>query len=348
MRRGGPEASAASLKTQLSRWENGHAVPDAVYRELLAELYDRTAHELGLVSSVPERGDGADRLRAALVSAASSADATLRLWEEQLALAHRLDDEMGAAGAEGVVGALVDHLTHALDHTVAAEERVALAGMLCSAAVLAGAQSLDRGDPEAAWRHHVVARAAAAESRSPTHHALAIAGQCEVLGEIGMAEAALQLLGGDNPADQPAARARLAAARAAGHAALGNGHDARRALDDATRALDGAGYAPPVVDVVRGRDAPEIELVDLHRWRGHALAALRDPAAVEPLRDALDARLRSIRHRALVHADLARALASAGRAGDAAQHASAARRLAMRIGSVRVPSLLDTLPPGGS
>jgi transcriptional regulator with XRE-family HTH domain len=33
-------ASAASLKTQLSRWENG-TVPDEPYRTLLAELYDR-------------------------------------------------------------------------------------------------------------------------------------------------------------------------------------------------------------------------------------------------------------------------------------------------------------------
>jgi transcriptional regulator with XRE-family HTH domain len=40
-------ASAASLKTQLSRWENG-TVPDEPYRTLLAELYDRDLGELGI------------------------------------------------------------------------------------------------------------------------------------------------------------------------------------------------------------------------------------------------------------------------------------------------------------
>ena len=40
-------ASAASLKTQLSRWENG-TVPDEPYRTLLAELYESELGELGI------------------------------------------------------------------------------------------------------------------------------------------------------------------------------------------------------------------------------------------------------------------------------------------------------------
>ena len=40
-------ASAASLKTQLSRWENG-TVPEEPYRTLLAELYERDLGELGI------------------------------------------------------------------------------------------------------------------------------------------------------------------------------------------------------------------------------------------------------------------------------------------------------------
>ena len=46
--RGGVDvASAASLKTQLSRWENG-TIPDEPYRTLLAELYQRELGELGI------------------------------------------------------------------------------------------------------------------------------------------------------------------------------------------------------------------------------------------------------------------------------------------------------------
>ena len=40
-------ASAASLKTQLSRWENG-TVPEEPYRTLLAELYERDMADLGI------------------------------------------------------------------------------------------------------------------------------------------------------------------------------------------------------------------------------------------------------------------------------------------------------------
>ena len=39
-------ASAASLKTQLSRWENGHVTPD-YYQALLCELLKATPGELG-------------------------------------------------------------------------------------------------------------------------------------------------------------------------------------------------------------------------------------------------------------------------------------------------------------
>ena len=39
-------ASAASLKTQISRWENGHVTPD-YYQSLLCELLKATPGELG-------------------------------------------------------------------------------------------------------------------------------------------------------------------------------------------------------------------------------------------------------------------------------------------------------------
>lgn len=40
-------ASAASLKTQLSRWENGQVTPDDCYQGLLCEIYKSTPDELG-------------------------------------------------------------------------------------------------------------------------------------------------------------------------------------------------------------------------------------------------------------------------------------------------------------
>lgn len=46
--RGIAVATRASLKTEVSRWENGHVVPDATYAALLAEIYERESSDLGL------------------------------------------------------------------------------------------------------------------------------------------------------------------------------------------------------------------------------------------------------------------------------------------------------------
>lgn len=40
-------ATASSLKTMLSRWENGHETPDATDRRLLCQVYGQTPEELG-------------------------------------------------------------------------------------------------------------------------------------------------------------------------------------------------------------------------------------------------------------------------------------------------------------
>jgi tetratricopeptide (TPR) repeat protein len=47
-------ATAASLKTQLSRWENGHIAPD-YYKPLLCELYGLTTGEIGFNASYSNR-----------------------------------------------------------------------------------------------------------------------------------------------------------------------------------------------------------------------------------------------------------------------------------------------------
>lgn len=49
-RRGTELPETLVLKTQISRWENGHRVPDEFYRRLLQDAFDLTAPELGFVS----------------------------------------------------------------------------------------------------------------------------------------------------------------------------------------------------------------------------------------------------------------------------------------------------------
>jgi transcriptional regulator with XRE-family HTH domain len=52
--------SRSSLKTALSRWENGHVVPDRHYRRLLADIFGLTNAELGIADA----GAGDRRLAA--------------------------------------------------------------------------------------------------------------------------------------------------------------------------------------------------------------------------------------------------------------------------------------------
>lgn len=49
----GVSLPAASLKTQLSRWENGHRTPDTYYRGLFRRVYGLTDDELGFGSADP-------------------------------------------------------------------------------------------------------------------------------------------------------------------------------------------------------------------------------------------------------------------------------------------------------
>lgn len=332
-RRAGPDATAASLKTQISRWENGHALPDPEYRALLAELYGRPPEQLGLLPTTPPgTSTGAERLRAELAGAAAVDDPVLGLWTIQLDTARRIDDELGTAGAGEVVAALTDRLTRLLRHTPSRERRPAVAAVLSGAAELAGRQALDAADPERAWRLLDTAEAAAREAASPDRLVAALAGQAAVLRAVGTATAAVEVLDRAGTGPIPAAaRTRLAAARGMAHAAAGDPTAAHLALDDAAR------YRPGI-DVTHPGEVA-VELADLHRWHGRALLDLGDPGASDRLESALAAEPRRVRHRAGLHADLA--LALAGTDGDAAAgHARRARALAERISSRQVADRL--------
>ncbi len=76
--------SQPSLRTALSRWENGHVVPDGVYRRLLREIYGLTDAELGLT---PATGH--------LLQQVDAADVELR---QRLATSTVVDAEPGSTG----------------------------------------------------------------------------------------------------------------------------------------------------------------------------------------------------------------------------------------------------------
>lgn len=348
---GGPAASPASLKSLLSRWENGHALPDPHYQALLGELYERTTAELGLAPDEPAPADGAARLRARLAAAAAVDDVVLDAWADQLALGRRLDDEVGAAGAAGIVRALVEELDRGFVHVVDPGLRTAVAAVLVPAATLAGWQELDRGDPERAWGDFDHARTVAAAVGAGAA-AEATAGIAATLVDLGDPETALEVLDHAHPTDD-GARAWIEAARGAtlaarGHvarargsfaaserAAVRDGGPASRPTPTAPAPPSAAAATPGAADgsLAGGLSAPEVR-----RRRAVSLARLGEPDAASALEAALAAGVRSARERAVTHAALAVALGPA--VPSAAEHARAARAIAERIGSARAIGVL--------
>lgn len=375
--RGITTASAASLKTQLSRWENDHVAPEPVYRALLADLFDRP--ELAVppddVPAEPARPPAgepspAQRLRARVGAAREVDDAALALLESQLRAGRALDDRLGAAGAGGLIGAQLEQLTELVAHTLDPRRRFRVAALAAEAGVLGGWQALDQDRPDLAYARHDRARGPAQEAGDLRLLGEALAGQSVALLAAGLDDDALAVLDAA-PATGPAA-AWPAAARGVVHATRGEPGPAERAFEEALdqahqeagageprqggvegdrpwggppmpspAAASGAGRPHPVVDIAQPPTRVRIDLGAMHRLRDVTLAPYQDDA-LHALREALAGPQLAVRERAGLHAGLALALAARGERGEVvAEQADAAADLADRIGSYRIRRLLE-------
>jgi transcriptional regulator with XRE-family HTH domain len=331
--RGAPTASSASLKSQLSRWENGHATPDPPYRALLAELYGTDEAALGL--SAPEAGTGSagSPLPAALAEARAIDEPALELLTEQLRLAARLDRRLGPAGAADVLAALVERLTAVLDHTLVTIRRRAVATLLAEAAALAGELALDRGRTDEAWELHGRSRAAALEAGHEELAERAIAGRAAVLREAGLVEEALELLEGRTSAW-------AALARGEALAAAGRTGPARSAFDEAA-----APHAGSVPEIDLAAVSLQIDVDLVHRRRSRALAPLGDLDALDALRTTTADAAAPVRERLAATTGLAVGLARAGHEREADERTRQALLLGLRIGADAVRTRLRSAQP---
>ncbi|MGH3927658.1 MAG: tetratricopeptide repeat protein, partial [Pseudonocardiaceae bacterium] len=78
-----PIANKASLKTKLSRWENGKEQPSEIYRRLFREIYGRTNAELGFPDE-PEEDPEATELRNRLAVARTVDRETVEVFRHQI------------------------------------------------------------------------------------------------------------------------------------------------------------------------------------------------------------------------------------------------------------------------
>src|SRR5262249_54455897 len=86
--------SAASLKTKLSRWENGYEpVSLPIYRRLFREIYGRTNEELGFPPELED--DETDELKSRLAVARTIDPATVDVFRQQIEMARHVDRRFG-------------------------------------------------------------------------------------------------------------------------------------------------------------------------------------------------------------------------------------------------------------
>jgi tetratricopeptide (TPR) repeat protein len=351
-RRGLAVASPVSLKTQLSRWENQHVVPEDTYRVLLRELYGRTDEELGLTAGEPiDDLDEAELLLGELAVAAAVDDGGLDLLETQLAATMALDDRLGSVAVADSVQAQLSHLERVLAHAISTNARERLARLVGSASMLAGTVAADQRLPASAWRHFDRAGLVSRDAGDTFLARWAMVEQARLLVELGRAPAALELLEHarqrGSAEESPLVRGWLTVNRGDVLAATGAAEQALAAYRDAQEVLKEARTstpAPPKVDI--GYPAAPFLVFDdaaLYRHRGHGLHILRDhEQAIVDLELALSTGEGSAREVAALHVDLAHAFSATDDQASAQSHARTARELATRIGSSRLSSRLDS------
>jgi hypothetical protein len=249
-------------------------------------------------------------------------------------------------GAAPIVDRMIGHLETvqaALSHAILPSIRQPLAAVLADSAALAAWQALDVGAVNRAWQYHETARYAALEARDAVLLTHAMAQQAFVLVDIDEPEAAVDLVrearreAGTSVSER--FRAWLLAAEAEVHAAAGNDQSCRRAFDRAESVLpDGSEAVETAMPFI------VLNRAHLARWRGHSLARLGDPGAVDHLYVALSGNgVVSTRAEAGLRCDLAHAHLIRGERDEARSHAVEARRLARRSGSVRQRRRIDRL-----
>ena len=335
----------ASLRTAISRWENGRVVPDVHYRRLLCDIYGLTDEELGFAQPLARVEIAATTeadLRARIASSSRVDVGLISLLETQTDTIRRLDRRLGAPILLDQMRAHVKTLQQLLTHAVLDSMRLPTARVLADAASLAGWQALDIGLVNHAWSHFELARDAARTSGDAALIAHAKGQQAYALIDLNQPDQALSLVQEARVETVNRLPQRMVswlwAVEAETAAVAGQDFRCRRALDSAANALP----AGPAQD----DELPYVSLDSHHldRWRGSALARLGDREAVDQLSTALcSVDPEYTRATGALHLDLAQALIAADAQDASRVHLEVARQLATQTGSVRQRRRIEQL-----
>ncbi|MFC8956272.1 XRE family transcriptional regulator [Streptomyces sp. NPDC057101] len=339
-------ASAASLKTYVSEWENGRRTISDRYAAILRPLLGITDDELRTTAAAPEpQADGYADLLSRIDAAGSLSESMVPSFLAQTELLRTMDRQIGATGLVDQMNGHLAAMEEALTFAVLPGMRKPIAAALAGASTLAAWQALDAGAVDRAWRRYELAKKAAQDAESPLYLAHAMGEQAYVLADAGRPQLAIELVRDAQrvqPERQsPRLRAWLAAAEAELCAAAGEGRES-----EAQAALERAGSLLPDDGEVRDADMLSIFLNTDHlaRWRGNVLAKLGDVSAMDELYASLNSADASfVRARSGLHCDLTQAHLARGELDDARSHLQKARLLANRTGSVRYRRRVELL-----
>jgi transcriptional regulator with XRE-family HTH domain len=324
---------AETMKSRISRWENGHARPDGFYRRLLREALGMDDQELGLTESgeTPLVSAAAD-LRMHLEFGKQVDGGLLAALQNQTESIRVQDRQFGAGQLLELLRGHVRNLEAHLSHAVFEEARRPVAAVLADAAALAGWQALDVGSVDQAWRFLATASAAARQADDAGLYAFARLQQASVLAELDRAAEAADLASAVWESAErrvaPFVRCWLAAATAemyAGDDRSGGARAQLRVAESMAGALAASG--PPCL---------VFDELHLERWVGHTLVRLHDPAA-EPRLTAVAARMDKTftRASASLTIDLAAALLQRQERSEGLIRLAAGEELARKVGSRR-------------
>jgi transcriptional regulator with XRE-family HTH domain len=331
-RRGKTLPSRETLKSRISRWENGHSTPDDFYRLLLREAFGLDDGELGFAIQVDFELTAADELRTHLVMEAEPATALVSTLAAQTDAVRRQDRQYGAGRLLEQMRSHVANLEQHLSYSALESTRRPLAWLLADAAALTGWQALDVAAADQAWRLFEISTRAALQAWDPQLYAFARLEQAHVLADLGAqpaaAELAVETWRGQESAAGPPMRCWLAAATAEMLAGAGQTQAARQFMATAESLAAGLDEERPPYLV--------FDQVHLQRWMAHSLVLMHDPAAEPILRSVGERMDRTFtRAGAGMHLDLAASLLLIGADDEAKVQLAAAEGLARRVGSRR-------------
>jgi hypothetical protein len=276
---------------------------------------------------------GEEELRQRLSAARRVNAEVLTLLHDQLATVRRLDRQLGASTAHEEVAIKIRQVTRLRSHSLTPSIRNQLAALLSEFGTLAGWQKLDMGLVADSWQCYERAKAAAHESEDVAFEVHCTAEQAFVLIDVNQTALAVELL---HSTERRAQRAASGLLRSWLAAALGEALAADGQRSASLRAFDRAAALLPTD--ASTADGPYVVLDPVHfaRWRGHALARVGEPSAVDVLSSALS-RLDPTFTRAetALRVDLATACLAMGERDEGRAHATRARALAVEIGSAR-------------